>query len=92
MRHYMTTLLLAIVAAPPAWAQSAGDSAAFVIRLGTDTLGIERYVRQGDRYEATIVTRSPRTTVRRLGPGGRGCDDGQQESGHMVPHGKPSQE
>jgi hypothetical protein len=66
MRHHLTTLLLAFVAAPPAWAQSAVDSAAFVIRLGTDTLGIERYVRQGDRYEATIVTRSPRTTVRRL--------------------------
>lgn len=41
------------------------DSAAFVIRLGTDTTGIERYVRTGDRIEVTGITRSPRTVVRR---------------------------
>jgi len=41
------------------------DSGAFVVRLGRDTVAIERYVVSGDRVEAVSVTRSPRTVVRR---------------------------
>lgn len=58
-------LLALLVAALPAAAQRA-DSASFIIRLGADTTAIERYVRAGDRLDAISVSRSPRTTVRRL--------------------------
>jgi hypothetical protein len=44
----------------------AADSAAFIVRLGQDTTAVERYVRAGDRIDAISVTRTPRTTVRRL--------------------------
>lgn len=57
-------LLLSAVAAAPLAAQA--DSAAFIIRLGSDTTAVERYVRRGERIEALSVSRSPRTTVRRL--------------------------
>jgi len=52
--------------AVPAAAGAQVDSAAFIIRLGSDTTAVERYVRRGDRIEAVAVARSPRTTVRRL--------------------------
>lgn len=48
----------------PLSAQMQPDSGYFVIRLGTDTLGIERYVRTADRLEVVSVQRSPRTAVR----------------------------
>ena len=37
------------------------DSAAFVTRLGNDTLVVERFVRSADRMEADVILRSPRT-------------------------------
>ncbi len=46
-------------------AQQAADSATFIVRLGTDTTAIEQWVRIGNRIESTVVSRSPRTTVRR---------------------------
>ncbi|MEO5509938.1 MAG: DUF2911 domain-containing protein [Longimicrobiales bacterium] len=46
-------------------AQQSADSATFIIRLGTDTTAIEQWVRVGNRIESTVVSRSPRTTVRR---------------------------
>jgi hypothetical protein len=52
--------------AAPAAAQAGADSAAFVIRLGTDTTAIERYVRTADRLVAEAVQRSPSTTRHRL--------------------------
>lgn len=55
-----------MLALAPALPAQQADSAAFVIRLGLDTTGIERYVRRGDRIEAVSVSRSPRTTTRRL--------------------------
>ncbi len=45
-------------------AQAPANTGAFVIRLGTDTVGVEHYVRTGNRIESTIITRSPRTVVR----------------------------
>jgi hypothetical protein len=57
--------VLALPAATPALAQAPADSAAFIVRLGTDTLAIERWVRTPDRLEAVAVTRSPRTMLRR---------------------------
>jgi hypothetical protein len=52
--------------AAPAGAQVPADSGAFVVRLGVDTVGMERYVRTGDRIEAVVVSRSPRTVARRV--------------------------
>jgi hypothetical protein len=57
----------------PATAQRP-DSAAFVIRLGTDTVAVERYVRSANRLVAEAVQRSPSTVVHQLtydfAPGG----------------------
>jgi len=50
------------------------DSAAFIVRLGTDTVSVERYVRTGNRIVMDGVQRSPSTTLHRLelelAPGG----------------------
>src|SRR5688572_4735114 len=46
-------------------AQAAGaapDSGAFVTRLGSDTLVVERFVRTPRRVEADVVVRVPTTT------------------------------
>lgn len=50
----------------PAAGQEGADSGAFVVRLGTDTLAMERYVRSGNRIEGLAVNRSPRAVARRL--------------------------
>lgn len=42
------------------------DSAAFIIRLGTDTTVVERYVRTADRIEVEAVQRAPRTLLHRM--------------------------
>lgn len=42
----------------------AGEEGAFVIRLGSDTVGVERYTLTADRLEALALTRSPRTLLR----------------------------
>lgn len=55
-------ILLGLLAAT-APAQAPSDSGAFIVRLGTDTTSIERYVRRGDRIEAVAAIRSPRTVV-----------------------------
>ncbi|CAN5799790.1 hypothetical protein BH23GEM9_BH23GEM9_16360 [soil metagenome] len=49
----------------PSAAQAVVDSGAFVVRLGTDTVALERWVRTADRLDAVSVTRTPRTVVRR---------------------------
>jgi len=46
--------------------QAPADSGTFIVRLGSDTIAIERFVRRGNRIEATAVGRSPRTAVARL--------------------------
>lgn len=63
--------LLAVAAAAPIRAQSG----AFIIRLGRDTTAVERFTRSGNRIEAELVWRQPRTNMRRivyeLAPDGR---------------------
>jgi hypothetical protein len=67
-------VLAAAMPARPARAQSQPERAAFVVRLGTDTLSVERFTRSATRLEGEVVTRSPRTMLRRfaadLGPTG----------------------
>ncbi len=50
-------------AAKPSLARDA-ESAAFVIRMGNDTLGVERYTRTHDKLEGQGVSRSPSTLQR----------------------------
>ncbi|MDP3911616.1 MAG: hypothetical protein Q8Q14_14620, partial [Gemmatimonadales bacterium] len=40
----------------------APDSAVFITRLGADTLVVERMIRRGNRIEAEVLLRVPRTT------------------------------
>ncbi|MBI4513487.1 MAG: DUF2911 domain-containing protein [Gemmatimonadetes bacterium] len=47
-------------------AQVQPDSGAFVARLGSDTLGVERYVRTARALESEVVWRVPETWVLRL--------------------------
>jgi hypothetical protein len=46
-------------------AAPAQETGAFLVRMGTDTLAVERYTRSADRLEGEIVVRSPRTGMRR---------------------------
>lgn len=54
---------LALPATLPAQGSSAPDSGAYVTRLGSDTLALERFVRTPRRVEADVVLRVP-TTMR----------------------------
>ena len=56
------TLLALVALAAPAMAQDGGD---FVVRLGTDTTGFERYTRSGNRLEVEQVGRVPRVFHRK---------------------------
>lgn len=66
MRHL--SLALGLLASAPAavQGQATRDSAAFVTRLGIDTLVVERFTRsrdgRGERVEAEVLLRVPRTT------------------------------
>lgn len=51
---------LALSAAPAAAQESGG----YVVRLGRDTVAVEHFTRTGDRIQGTMVTRTPRTSVR----------------------------
>lgn len=57
----ISLLLLACLAAGDVAAQ---DRAAFVTRLGQDTLAVERFERTPSGIEATVLLRTPQTTLR----------------------------
>lgn len=73
MRSCALAALLACAAVSAA-AQGVPDSAAFLVRLGTDTLSVERFTRTVTRLEGELAVRSPRTVYLRyaadLGLGG----------------------
>lgn len=52
----------------------AADRGAFIVRLGTDTIAVERYTRRGDRIEGDEAMRTPAAALRHyvatLGPDG----------------------
>jgi hypothetical protein len=62
--------LLSLTSAPPA----AGQSAGFVVRLGRDTIAVERFTRSADRIDGELLRRTPTTHLIRysvtLQPGG----------------------
>lgn len=60
MRHYLlTTALLAA-----ATALAAQSRAAFIVRIGTDTVAVEQFERSTTGITGTCVVRTPRTVVR----------------------------
>jgi hypothetical protein len=60
---------------PLALAGQVPERGAFIVRLGNDTVAVERFTRTRTRLEDDVVSRSPRTTlihyVATLGPTGR---------------------
>src|SRR5216110_3509798 len=71
MSGRLWSLLIATLATPTGLPAQSGQ---FLVRLGRDTLAIERYTRTADRLEGEQVVRSPRTVHRlytaTFGPGG----------------------
>ena len=71
MSGRLSSLLIAALVLPAVLAAQTGQ---FLVRLGRDTLAIERYTRTADRLEGEQVVRSPRTVHRlytaTFGPGG----------------------
>ncbi len=65
MRRFALAAALTFAAAAPLAAQANNGSAAFLVRLGNDTLSVERFTRTATHLEGELVTRSPRTTYRR---------------------------
>jgi hypothetical protein len=61
---HLPSLLLAAVAVPLAAQTPAPAPAAFVVKLGRDTVAVDRFVRGRDRVEGRCLTRSPRTLSR----------------------------
>jgi hypothetical protein len=61
-----TVAVFAMLCAMPQLASAQSETAAFIIRIGTDTLGVERYVRSADRIVIDAVQRSPATTIHQL--------------------------
>ena len=57
----LSTVLLLVASAVPAAADEAGG---FVVTLGRDTVGAERYTRSKDRIEVFQVGRAPRVLRR----------------------------
>jgi hypothetical protein len=57
--------LLLVVCAGPLAAQGTAPavSGAFITRLGTDTLSVERYTRSGDKLVGDLLVRNPRARV-----------------------------
>lgn len=70
----LPALVFAPLAAVPAQGTAVPDSGAYVTRLGSDTLAVERFVRTPRRVEADVVLRVPATVRTRylleLGPDG----------------------
>ena len=59
----------------PAAVVGSPETAAFIARLGADTVAVERFTRTGDRLEGEIIVRTPNTRIGRyvitLAPGGQ---------------------
>jgi hypothetical protein len=62
----LATLASAAAGVSAANAQQRADSAAFIVRLGTDTTSIERYIRTADQLIIEAAQRSPSTMMHRL--------------------------
>ncbi len=69
-RASFPALLLALAACAPTPARSpwptssTSESGAFVVRVGNDTVALERFTRTADRLRGSLVLRTPRTATR----------------------------
>ncbi|WP_412061464.1 DUF2911 domain-containing protein [Rubrivirga sp. IMCC45206] len=63
MLRLLSLLLLAGCAAAPPAPSPAGETAAFVTRLGDDTLAVERFTQTPTGITATVALRAPETTL-----------------------------
>ena len=63
LSHAPDTLSAADVTVATPVTQEGADSGAFVVRLGADTVSVERYTRRGNRIQAVAAGRTPRTAV-----------------------------
>jgi len=64
MRAAFACAALVLASVPGLRAQDAADQGAFIVRLGTDTVAIERFWRAGSVVLGRCLTRAPRTTLR----------------------------
>ncbi len=62
--RFASALLLLAAASQPLAAQATPPTSAFIVRLGTDTIAVERVRRTGDALSIEQVLRSPRTSLR----------------------------
>ena len=62
----LATLAFSLLASSAIALAQRPDSAAFIVRLGNDTMSVERYVRTANQLVVEAVQRSPSTTVHRL--------------------------
>ena len=60
LHRWSLAIALAMAATTPAAAQTGG----FIVKLGTDTLAVERFTRNGNRLEGEIVGKVPQVMVR----------------------------
>jgi hypothetical protein len=65
LRAAVLALPMAALIAPQPTAAQRVDSAAYIVRFGTDTIAAERWIRTAEGLEAESVTRVPTTQVRR---------------------------
>ena len=65
IRSLSRATALSLLAVGSLAAQGQLESGAFVIRLGTDTIAVERFTRTANRLEGEQVLRTPRTAIRR---------------------------
>ncbi|MGH7569593.1 MAG: DUF2911 domain-containing protein [Gemmatimonadales bacterium] len=75
MRTHAALIILALCRdSAAAQGTPSPETGSFIVRLGTDTLVVERFARAGNRLEGTHLSRSPQATVRVytavLGPNG----------------------
>lgn len=64
MRSVLVLLCSATMLSACAAGERATDDAAFVTRLGDDTVAVERFVRTPDGFRAEVALRVPRTSLR----------------------------
>jgi DUF2911 family protein len=80
--HAAAALVALLVACTPPAGQTAAapastgpETGAFIVRLGADTVAVERFTRTADRLEGDMIIRTPNTRIGHyvvaLGPGGQ---------------------
>jgi hypothetical protein len=64
MKIFSVCISMAVLSLAASSAAAQEESGAFIVRLGRDTVAVERFTRTADRIEGIMVNRTPRTSVR----------------------------